>query len=34
MVKVGSELPIKGANVESWKSTSNKNLSFIKKEMI
>ena len=34
MIKVGSELPIKGENAESWKSTSNKILSFEKNIII
>ena len=34
MIKVGSELPIKGENAESWKSTSNNILSFEKNIII
>ena len=34
MIKVGSELPIKGENAESWKSISNNILSFEKNIII
>lgn len=34
MIKVGSELPIKGEKGKSWKSTSNKILSFEKNIII